>query len=175
MRNSSREHNCLILPRFAAAVFVLLQWPCGLQGDQVFTITSEDMVAIRADKGWEDIQSDTVHFAGHFQMRIRDAELTANRATVYGKLDNPDRLILRGSPARISLSHSLNNQAELIVAEANQIVYEREGALMRLTGAARLAEGDNVVLSDGFEYDIKNDRYRSIGKGGVEVRVRPPR
>jgi len=175
MRNSASEHNHLILTRFVALVVVLLQWPISLKGDQVFTITSEDMVAIHADRGWEDVQPNTVHFVGHFEMRIRDAQLTANRATLYGKLENPDRLVLQGSPAQISLSHALDNRVEKILAEANQIVYERQAALMRLTGAARLAEGDNVLLSDGIEYDIKKDRFRSTGKNGVQIKVRPPK
>lgn len=173
MRNSTDKHNHLILTRFVVVVFLLLQWPCGLHGDQPFGIGSEDMVSIRAEQGWEDTEPDTVHFSGHFEMRIGDAQITADRATVYGPLENPDRLVLQGSPARMSLFHTQNNRVQAIKAEAEEIAYEREAALMRLTGAARLAEGDSVLLSHNIEYDIETDRFNTRGQTSVRINAHP--
>lgn len=172
MRNSAGKHNQVMLPRLTALVFACMLRPCPA-GDEVFGISSEDMVAIHADRAWEDIQPDTAHFAGHFDMRVRDLQLTATRATLYGPLNNPDRLDLKGSPARLSLSHTEGGRVETIKAEAREIVYDRASASMRLNGAARLAQNDNVLLSDSIEYDIKNDRFHTTGKGGVQIKVRP--
>jgi lipopolysaccharide transport protein LptA len=173
MRNSISKHNRLILPRFVVVVFLPLQWPCSLSGDQTFGISSEDMVSIHADQGWEDTEPDTLHFSGHFEMRVGDAQLTADRATVHGPLENPDWLVLQGSPARMSLFHTQNNRVQPIQAEAEEIAYEREAALMRLRGSARLAEGDNVLLSHDIEYDIKTDRFNTQGKTSVQINVHP--
>jgi lipopolysaccharide transport protein LptA len=144
-----------------------------LSADQAFSISSEDMVAIHADEAWEDIDPDIAHFSGHFDMRVRDLQLTADRATLYGPIENPDRLELSGSPARLSLTHMLNDRPETVNAEAQNIIYERKAASMRLDGAARLAQGDNMLLSDGIEYDVKTDRFHTTGRSGVQIRVRP--
>jgi len=156
-----------------AVVLLSLPGPAGLSAQQAFRITSEDMVAIHADQAWEDIKPDIAHFAGHFDMRVRELQLTADGATRYGPLDNPDRVELTGSPARLSLTHSLNDRPETIEAEALKIVFERAAGSMDLIGSARLAQGDNVLLSDGIEYDIKSDRFHTKGRSGVRITVQP--
>ena len=173
MQNSARKHNLLILPRFVIVVFLLLQSPCSLRGDPPFGIGSEDMVSIHAEQGWEDTEPDTVHFSGHFEMQIGDAQITADGATVHGPLEDPDWLVLRGSPARMSLFHKQDDRVQAIKAEAEEIVYEREAAVMRLTGAARLAEGENVLLSHDIEYDIKTDRFNTRGQTSVRINAHP--
>jgi lipopolysaccharide transport protein LptA len=154
-------------------MFLLLQGPYSLRGDQTFGISSEEMVSIHADQGWEDIEPDTVHFSGHFEMHVGDARFTADRATVHGPLENPDRLVLQGSPARLSLFHTQNDRVKAIQAEAEDIAYEREAALVRLTGAARLTEGDSVLLSHDIEYDISTDRFNTQGRTSVQINVHP--
>jgi lipopolysaccharide export system protein LptA len=44
---------------------------------------------------------------------------------------------------------------------------------MLLNGAARLAQGDNVLVSDRIEYDISTDRFRTQGQTGVQIDVHP--
>ena len=173
MRNFASKHNTIALSVLRAALFTLLLSPFGLCRAQEFNITSEDMVALHADKAWEDIEPDTVHFAGHFEMRIRDMLLTADRATVYGKLDNPDRLIMEGSPTRLSVTHSQGDRLEPVHAEAREIVFERESGLMRLSGGARLAQGDNILFSERIDYDIKSDRFHTEGQTDVHINVHP--
>ena len=106
-------------------------------------------------------------------MRVRDMNLTAEHATLYGRIDDPDRVVLNGSPARINLTHVVRNRTETVRAEAQEIVYERESAVVRLTGDASLAEGGNVLYSHSIAYEIKTDRFRSEGKMGVQIRVPP--
>jgi lipopolysaccharide transport protein LptA len=173
MRNSAKEHTPFILPRLVSLVFVLLLQPFSLSGDQQFDITSEDMVAIHADQAWEDIEPGKVHFSGHFEMRVRDLVLSSDRATLFGELDDPDRLVLEGSPTRFSLSHTLGDRTEAVQAEAREIVYDRETGLMTLNGSARLAQGENFLLSERIEYDIKADRFRTSSETGLEINVRP--
>jgi len=185
MRNSANAHILTLresgfpapafrcLAGLTSVLLMLCLEATTLSAGQAFTISSEDMVAIHADEGWEDIEPDIAHFSGHFDMRVRDLQLTADRATLYGPVDNPDRLELSGSPARISLLHYLNDRPETVQAEAQSIIYERKASSMRLIGAARLAQGDNVLLSDNIEYDVKTDRFHTTGRAGVQIRVRP--
>ena len=184
MRNSGSEHNqpmrwqqLQLLPW--ALTLLLCSLPLGAQegGQAEFTISSEDMVSIRADQAWEDIEPDTLHFAGHFEMHIRDWLVNADRATLYGKLDHPDRLILEGTPARFRASRTEGGRTESVQAEAREIVYERETERVILNGAARLVQGENLLQSNTVEYDIRSNRFRARGDTGVQLVVptEPPR
>jgi len=173
MRNFACKNKLITSTGLPAVALLLSFQTLTLGADQAFSISSEDMVAIHADEAWEDIEPDIAHFSGHFDMRVRDLQLTADRATLYGPIENPDRLELSGSPARLSLTHMLNDRPETINAEAQNIIYERKAASMSLTGAARLAQGDNMLVSDGIEYDVKTDRFHTTGRSGVQIRVHP--
>jgi lipopolysaccharide transport protein LptA len=173
MRNFASKHNQVLPSGLPTVLFMLLVGPINLVNGQEFTITSEDMVAIHADQAWEDIEPDTVHFSGHFEMRVRDMVLHADRASVYGKLDNPDRLVMEGSPTHLSLSQTQGDRVETVQAQAKQIIFERGSGLMRLNGDARLAQGDNVLFSEHIEYDIRNDRFQTLGHTGVEIDTHP--
>jgi lipopolysaccharide transport protein LptA len=173
MRNSAGKHKPALFPGLLAVLPLLLFLPFSLSGQQKFSITREDMVALHADRAWEAIEPDTLHFAGHFEMRVGDMVLSADRATLYGQLNDPDRLVLEGSPARLSVSQTKSDGVETIQAEAQEMLYERESDLMLLIGAARLTQGDNVLISDRIEYDISADRFRTQGQTGVQIDVDP--
>ncbi len=173
MRNFASKHNQAMPAGPLTVLLLLLLLPFSLSGQQQFSITSEDMVAIHADQAWEAIEPDTLHFAGHFEMRVGDLVLNADRATLYGKLNDPDRLVLQGSPARLSASQTKDDGVQTVQAEAQEMFYERESDLMLLNGAARLTQGDNVLVSDRIEYDIRTDRFRTQGQTGVQIDVYP--
>jgi lipopolysaccharide transport protein LptA len=143
----------------------------GLSADQTFDIDSEDMVAIKADQAWEDVEPDTIHFSGNFEMRIRDLILMANQASLFGRLENPDRFVLQGSPANFTLTREQSDRTELIEAEAQEIIYERDTDLVFLNGDARLSLGEHVLQSAVIEYNIETDRFRTRAQTGVEINV----
>ena len=132
----------------------------------------EDTINITADQAWEDTEPDTVHFRGHFEMRSNQWQVTAEQATLRGALDAPDHVTLVGSPAEISLSRTVNEQPEPIAAQALQIAYSRETNSLILSGGASLSQGDNTLSSEIIEYDISNDRFRSRGENGAQMKVR---
>ena len=104
-------------------------------------------------------------------MRIRDLLLNSDQASLYGKLENPERLVLLGSPARFNLSRNQGDQTDTIKAEAREIIYERESQSIFLNGDARLAQGDNVLHSNNIEYNVKTDRFRTEGQTDVQINV----
>jgi lipopolysaccharide transport protein LptA len=174
MRNSGSEHNqpmrCPLLQLLPWTLPLLLH-SLALAAQEGFTISSEDMVSIRADQAWEDIEPGTLHFAGHFEMHIRDWLVNADRATLHGKLDHPDRLVLEGTPARFRASRTEDGRTESVQAEAREIVYERETERVILNGAARLVQGENQLQSNMVEYDIRSNRFRARGDTGVQLVV----
>ena len=134
-------------------------------------IRSEDMVVVHADQAWEEPEPETLRFAGHFEMRVRDWVFNADSATLHGTLDNPRRVELRGSPARLDLSGP--EPGDVIRAQAQEIVYEREQGSVQLLGNAELEQGDNRLHSSRIDYDINSDRVRAAGVTGVQIRIRP--
>ncbi len=172
MRNSVDKHKSSPNKRISGILaLVCLLLPITGLSEEKFRLTSEDMVTLRADEAWEDVEPDTVHFSGNFEMRIRDWVLNANTASLYGKIDNPDRLLMQGSPARIKISHGTGSKLQELQGEAQEIIYDRASDTIRLSGNARLDQGDNVMQSSRIEYDIKTDRIHATGDGGVQINV----
>lgn len=174
MRNSTREHNVHLLqsPWQGWRIGLLfLLFPIAVAGSGAFSLTREDMVSIRADKGWEDDEPDTMYFEGHFEIRIRDWRATADRAVLNGKLDDPDQLLLDGKPARFEVSYQQGNRTERVQAEASVIIYERKTRLIRLSGNAQVLQGDSLLRSSAIEYDIGNNRFRTEGSADVQIKT----
>jgi len=174
MRNSARNHNkshFRTRTSVLCGVVLALLSPEAWTQDQEFQISSEDMIAIRADQAWEGSEPDTVHFEGNFEMRVHDWFVKADRATLEGKMDSPERLVLQGSPVRMELSHTVNGRTEQVSGEAQEIVYDRQDELIYLNGSAQLTQGENVLQSNSIEYDVKANRFRAEGDTGVRIQV----
>jgi lipopolysaccharide transport protein LptA len=182
MRNSARQHNreSPFAQRYArrralACCAVLAgTWALcapGLAAEPDRKIRSEDMVVVHADQAWEEPEPETLRFNGNFEMRVRDWVFRADSATVNGTLDNPSRVELKGSPARIDLSGATPGEA--IRGEAQEIVYERTEGTVALVGNAELKQGENRLHSSRIDYEINSDRVRAAGVTGVQIRIRP--
>ena len=175
MRNSAHKHNLGL--RFIQVACIALAFTpatrsssaCAAEPD--FTIRSEDMVVVHADQAWEEAEPETLRFAGNFEMRVRDWVFRADSATLNGTLNDPRRVVLKGSPARIHLSGA--DPAGVIRGEALEIVYLRNPATVQLLGGAELEQGENRLQSSRIDYDISSDRVRAAGVSGVQIRIRP--
>ena len=180
MRNSTRQYHSptdhatyalqvpVLIPALAALLLMVPQ-PRASGDEQGFRIGHEDVVSIRADTAWEDIEPDTVHFEGHFEMQVRDWMVSADRATLYGKLDDPDHVVLEGSPAHMELSYTLGERTQIIQGQASKILYDRKAAKIRLSGDARMGQGDKILQSNEIDYDIKTDRFHTEGETGINI------
>jgi hypothetical protein len=81
MRNSAYKHkSSLNQPLHGILALACLLFPLLAVPEEKFRLNSEDMVAISAEEAWEDVEPDTVHFSGNFEMRIRDWILHADSA-----------------------------------------------------------------------------------------------
>ena len=173
MRKSTTEHNRTQRAILLAAVMALsaLPAPPAGAGNDEFHITREDMVSIHADQAWEDVEPDTIHFSGHFEIRVRDWRISADSATLYGRLDDPDRMEMGGSPARLEVSYTQGGRLETVRGEAEEILYQRESATVLLNGSATLSQGENVLHSKAVEYDLNTNRFRTLGEAGLQIKL----
>jgi len=132
-----------------------------------------DTVSIRADTAWEDEAPDTVNFKGHFELKANDWYISADEAILYGRLDAPDFIALKGSPAFIQFAAQTGDRREKVTGEAFRIYYRRETNSIRLKGRASLTRAGQTMQSGEIEYDIGDDSIQAGGGRGVHIRVKP--
>jgi lipopolysaccharide transport protein LptA len=132
-----------------------------------------DTISIQAENAWEDVAPDTLHFSGNFELKAQDWYLSADQATLYGNLDDPETAILTGSPANIMLETVSDDRIETITGTAARIVYQRLSNSIRLVGEASLSRAGQTMHSEEIEYDIDQDRILAGGSQGVRIRVKP--
>lgn len=147
------------------AVMILPGYAVSLDEDGLETIN------ISADEAYEDIQPGILHFKGHFLMHRGDWELESGQATVYGPPDRPDKVLLKGTPARFLITRKESESQRIVEAEAPTMEYLRSTNMLELTGGAMLKLGDEVIWSTVIKYDIDANRYWAGGVDGVMIEV----
>jgi lipopolysaccharide transport protein LptA len=163
------------------AIWCLLALFVGVQAGHadILDFSSDDTVTITAQKAWEADEADVIHFSGQFILRAPDWYSSADTAVVYGKLDNPDKLILEGKPAKIFFLRETGEDAEepdpaeSVEGEASTIEYFRATNKLVMRGAATLKRKDNMLTSEVIEYDVDSDRYSASGEGGINILFNP--
>ncbi len=142
-------------------------------GERISGFSAGDTVSIQAENAWEGVASDTIHFSGHCELQARDRYLSAEQATLYGNLDDPETAILTGSPANIQLKTASDDRIETITGKAVRIVYRRVTNSISLEGGASLSRAGQTMHSEEIEYDIDQDRIQAGGGQGVHIWVKP--
>jgi lipopolysaccharide transport protein LptA len=159
-------------------MLILIGWPALalplLAADERLSgFSSGDTVNIRAAEAWESEEPNIIHFSGSFELKASDWYLSADLATLYGKLDDPETAMLTGSPAFILVNTESEGRIQTITGEADRIVYYRETNSLRMEGAASITRDDNTMHSGKIEYDIEQDRIRAGGDEGVHIKIKP--
>jgi lipopolysaccharide transport protein LptA len=158
-----------------AAFFLLICFwhvPPGLAGSLDFS--SDDTVTVTAERAWEDEEANVIHFSGNFELRGPDWLLSGDSAVVYGKLDNPDRVVVEGKPAKVAF---LRNEEDSGIADTRDRVdgtalfveYFRANDKLKMRGSARLVRKDSTLASEVIEYDVETDRYSAGGERGIHI------
>lgn len=135
--------------------------------------TPDDTLTIRSAEARMDELPDIIHFGGGFELRASDWSLSSDQATLYGKLDDPETVVINGSPALILLNTNAGGEPSVINGRARQIVYRRNTNSILMEGEASLSRGEHTMSGEEIEYDIDTDRLRAGGPGGVRIRVEP--
>ena len=135
--------------------------------------TSDDTLTIRSAEASMDELPDIVHFGGGFELRATDWSLSSDQASLYGKLDDPETVILSGSPAMILLQTVADGEPAIITGQADQIVYQRSSNSIRLQGNAYISRNEHSLSGGEIEYDIERDHLSAGGAGGVQIEVMP--
>ena len=153
---------------FACTLLVLVSG--GLHAQEGLSAPSTDeTVTIKAEEAWEDETPDIIQFKGNFQLESREWQVTADQATLYGKLDDPDTVILTGAPAVIQIHSNSEGIIRSVSGEAMRITYERESNLIRMEGQATLSNDDSILRGNEIRYEIDGDQINAGGDEGVRI------
>ncbi len=117
-------------------------------------------------------QPDSINFSGVFKLRTSDWCLTADSATLCGKLDDPETAILTGSPAVILVNTISQGRIETVSGEADRIMYHRESNSLSMEGSASLTRDEITMRGGKIEYDIGEDRVSAGGDEGIQIKIR---
>jgi lipopolysaccharide export system protein LptA len=131
----------------------------------------QDTIVVRADQAWEDPDESITYYRGNFELSTPDWSVQAAEATVFGPLNNPERVLLDGEPARIWISQP--EKSKIVEGSGATIEYLLSADLVTLSGGAELRDGEDTVTSDSILYDIEKDSYRSGNSGRVKVSITP--
>jgi len=132
-----------------------------------------DTLTIRSAEARMDELPEIVHFDGGFELKASDWSLSADQATLYGKLDDPETVILSGSPAMIRVATMSDGESAMIDGEADEIIYERASNSIRLQGNAFISRNEHSMSGGEIEYDIERDHLSAGGDGGVRIEITP--
>jgi lipopolysaccharide transport protein LptA len=162
------------------AVFCQLTFIFGIQPGfaDSLSFSSDDIVTVTAERAWQADEADVTHFSGQFEIRASDWSLLGDTAVVYGKLDNPDRVVVEGKPAKISFLRDsddadTNDSGERVDGTALFVEYFRATDELLMRGEASLTRKDSTLVSEVIEYNIDDDRYSASGEGGINVQFNP--
>lgn len=173
------DRRALFIGAAAAVSTIATTWP-GFAIEAPDLEPGETMV-IRASQAWETRAPTTdgsrgprsLHFKGNFQLDAPDWFIRADRATLFGAVDDPERIQVTGTPARVWMIDETG--VKEVDATALEIEYFRQNDRLRLTGDAVLEEQRNTLRSSSIDYDLGERRLVATGKGGVEIVTMPDR
>lgn len=161
-----------------SAVLILLTLLSGAQAAWAgpLDFSSDDTVTITADRAWEAEEPNVIHFSGNFELHAPDWSTSGDTAVVYGKLDDPDRVIVEGKPATVSFlreSEDDTDSEERVDGEASLLEYFRSTDKLIMRGSSRLVREDSNLTSEIIEYNVETDRYSAGGEGRVNIEYTP--
>jgi len=163
-------HNLLIIT--ALVTLSLMPPPLAAQ-DRIAGFSAGDTLTIRSAGARMDELPDIVHFEGGFELRASDWSLVSDNATLYGKLDDPETVVISGSPASILVNTVSHGQTSTISGQAERIVYQRDSNSIRMEGNASIARDTHSMNGSEIEYDIDTDHLSAGGTNGVYIKILP--
>lgn len=126
-------------------------------------------IHITADKAVRDEKRGMTIYSGSVQMRQGSMELEAESLTIFHDAENADKIIAKGSPAKMRQRPELD--AALVNATAGTITYFKSQERVLLERKARVEQAGDLVTGASIDYLINEqlitaeaDKNREDGK-----------
>lgn len=109
--------------------------------------------------------------SGNVRITQGTLEVGSDRATIYRKGGEIDRVVLTGAPATLK---QVADNGETMNAQARQIVYTLTSDIVVLTGGVVIEQPRGTLRGETIKYDLKTGRLDGGGDGNrVKMRIMP--
>lgn len=112
---------------------------------------------------------------GQVKITMPDGKLSSSDAKVNFRNNEIAQAVVHGTPAEFE--QKLKDTQQLARGHANTIEYNVQAGTVKLTGAAWLTDGDNVIQGDTLIYDVAKQRVAAnpggTDPGGVHITINP--
>ena len=139
----------------------------------ILQLSDDTTIVVSADESWEEQEENIQHFRGNFTIRTTNWAVSADQAIVYGRLDNPERVVADGSPVRFIFENAHSGSHSLTEAEGEHLEYEKDLGILRLSGNAKITDDTRLMQSSEIEYDLEQQKLQVAGPEGVHITVAP--
>lgn len=127
---------------------------------------------VAADRSESNLDGSTTVLIGGVEIRQGSLQANAARAEVTQAEGAVSRVVLTGSPAR--LSQRLDDGQGQMNGHAQRIDYELKADRITMTGAVRLERPQGVMESERVVYRVDSGQLDAGGDGGrVKFRIQP--
>lgn len=132
---------------------------------------ADDAVTLRAERATEHADGQSFLVDGALVLGNHRWIIRADSALVSGRLDDPERIEVRGEPATLTVNRAARGTP--LVASSRHLVFEPRREIVRLRENATVEDGDKSISSDVIRYVIETDTFTAGDGGRVKVVTRP--
>lgn len=130
-----------------------------------------DTIIARANEAWQDEDGRVMHFNGDLRLRGSQWHITADRARVEGRLEDPDLITVDGDPARIVVDAA--HSTEPVEGHCQHLEFEPRDQKLHLQGEAMVVKGEQSIASETIEYLLQRNNFTAGSVGRVKVVTKP--
>lgn len=130
-----------------------------------------DTIIARANEAWQDEDGRVMHFNGDLRLRGSQWHITADRARVEGRLEDPDLITVDGDPARIVVDAA--NSTEPVEGHCQHLEFEPRDQKLHLQGEAMVVKGEQSISSETIQYLLQRNNFTAGSVGRVKVVTKP--
>lgn len=159
-------------PEIIAIVIIVLYTGHSLAAD-ILHLPANATIVVNADEAAEEVGQDIIRFSGNIEIKTPSWSIIADQATVYGKMDNMQRIVADGSPVQFFFRQTGAEDSPIIEGEGLHLEYEKEAGLLRLSGSAKLTSGERVMQSSEILYNLEQEKLQAGGAEGVQITIKP--
>ena len=160
--------------RLRGASWVTACLVLGLNASSAWALKSDrkQPLDVAADRSESNLDGSTTVLIGGVEIRQGSLQANAARAEVTQAEGAVSRVVLTGSPAR--LSQRLDDGQGQMNGHAQRIDYELTADRITMTGAVRLERPQGVMESEKVVYRVDTGQLDAGGDGGrVKFRIEP--
>lgn len=130
---------------------------------------SQQPIRISADQALRDDRKGITVYTGNVRMQQGSLQIEADKITLHHRQDQPDRIVARGTPARMQQQPEIDQ--EPVRAAARTIEYFRAEERVYLTREARIEQNGAIVTGDTIDYLFAEQRIKAQSGSNGEERV----